>query len=125
MTVGLILGCGWMFVRAIRLAMKIEKAPQWHSRCCCRKSAIQVMLGYACLMLVLGSLKLWSIGDVFVDMWGEMPQTYHFRAWAYLAQNAMDVFMAGIVMNIFESKYECAMIPKKLLNGDLVFCKEQ
>lgn len=123
-TLILVLVCFYMAYRCGKLASKISKATFWSSQCCCQRSAAQVMLGFCCAMLVLGTLKAWSVGDVFVTYWGMMPSEYHARAWAYLAHNGMDVLLAGVVVRIFEAKYVCSQIPKIITKDGITFIRE-
>lgn len=123
LTIVVIICCAGMVIRAILLAKRIEKAPHWHSRCCCRGSAIQAVLGYALLMFSLGLLKSWTVGDLFVGHWVEMPLTYHAQSWGFLALSAIEVVLAWVVLNLFDLKYECAQIPKTVLPDSMILHK--
>lgn len=120
LTIVVIICCAGLVIRAIVLAKKIEKAPNWHSRCCCRGSAIQVVLGYALLMFSLGLLKAWTVGDLFVEHWIEMPLTFHAQSWGFLALSAIEVLLAWVVLNIFNLKYVCAQIPKTISSDSII-----
>lgn len=119
LTLGISIACGALVIKAYRLAKKIEYSPNWLCTCCCRDSAKLVLLGYMFMMGTLGVLKLWSITDLFIDHWAELPISYHAQAWAYLASNATSIIMAYVIINVFEAKYDCAQKERTFTIGVL------
>lgn len=108
LTLGTSVACFIMSFYVYRLAKKIEYSKKWLCTCCCRDSAKLVLLGYIFTLVTLGLLKLWSITDLFLFHWSELPISYHAQAWAYLASNASWILMAYFILDIFEAKYTCA-----------------
>lgn len=76
-------------VRAVGIALKLEDSHWLSQRPTIQHCAIQILMGCAAACIVLAMLKAWSIGDVFIDAWKNMPHSYHIRAYAYLAENYM------------------------------------
>lgn len=124
LTVGVAIASFVVLVKLYKLAKKIESSKVWLCTCCCRDSAKQVLLGYILLMGSLGTLKLWSVTDLFIDHWGQLPLSYHAQAWAYLSHNAGSVVMAYILLSVFEAKYKCAQKERMFINADELKCEE-
>ena len=102
----------YVMFKSVILAKKIERAPVWSTNCCCRGSAIQVVLCVAIYMFLLGVLKFWSVADLFADHWFYLPETYRTQSWAFLAENATSILLSWVVLELFEAKYHCAQIIK-------------
>lgn len=110
-------------VRAYVMAKRIEHAKRWHSNCCCRGSAIQVAMGFAIWTAGLGLLKIKSIISLFIDHWHELPTAYHLNSWAYLAENAMGLLLAWVVLNMLQAKHDCAQIKKTITRDTIILHK--
>ena len=72
--------------RAFWTAVEIEDCP-WICALGPKKIALKILLGFGAICFILASLKLWSVQDVFIHRWDDMGREYHWRAYAYLAEN--------------------------------------
>lgn len=104
----------YIMFKAIFLARKIERASVWSTNCCCKGSAIQIVLCVAIYMFLLGVLKAWAIADLFTAHWFYLPPSYRTQSWAFLAENATGVLLSWVILELFESKYYCAQIIKRV-----------
>lgn len=109
--------CFYLAIKCIAVALLIERSKNWHCSCVCRDTAKQVMLAWAFLMGLTGSLKVWSVYDIFIDHWIEAPWAYHAQSWAYLAQNSTTVILCWVVTNTFMEKYKCAQRPRVFISS--------
>lgn len=116
LTVVVAIGALIMARRLYRLAKKIETAPQWHTNCVCRDSLKQVVLLVCVVIGYLGILKLWAVGDIFIEHWVGMPWSYHAQSWAFLVQNAGAVLVSSFVYEICSKTYKCAQMPKSFVS---------
>lgn len=93
-------------LRALRLAQKLENK-RWGCGSLRACDATKVLLGFFIACGVLSGMKAWSIGDIFTNYWDNMPETYHIRAFGYLAENYMVAMLAWIVTNFVKRVSEC------------------
>jgi hypothetical protein len=87
LTIGAVIANGYVAVRCFRYALKLETTKVWLCKTVDVHLAIKVLLLQGCCCFILVVLKFWAIFDVFIKYWHEMPETYHIRAYAFLAEN--------------------------------------
>jgi len=107
LTVGVVLLNVFVAVRALSLAMAMESGCRWVCRTIGGECVIKVLLGIATISFILAILKAWSIADVFLNYWSQMPQTYHIRAFAYLGENYGVAMLGYAVISVFQSMTRC------------------
>lgn len=73
--------------RALRTAVVMDTSCRWMCVQGSQRCGLIILIGFGVVCLILAMLKLWSVMDIFIDLWGMMPREYHVRSFAYLAEN--------------------------------------
>jgi len=73
-------------IRALYWSFKINDC-SWIAYRYSYNCSLRILLGFFIICSILGFLKLWSIQDVFIFLWSDMPHTYHIRSYLYLGEN--------------------------------------
>ena len=74
-------------VRAFYYALFIDARCKWLCKLGQKTLGLKLLIGVGVVCMILALMKLWSIGDIFLRMWDDMHPSYHFRSFAYLAEN--------------------------------------
>lgn len=74
-------------IRAFYTAIVTDTTCVWACRRNAKHDGMTILIGFGVICLILAGLKTWSILDVFINHWHEMPKDYHIRAVAYLTEN--------------------------------------
>ncbi len=107
LTVGVVILNCVVAVRAIALAMDLEAGKRWVCQTIGEHCVVRVLMGVATICIMLAILKGWSIADIFIDYWDDMPQTYQIRAFAYLGENYGVAMLGYAVITVFKSMTRC------------------
>lgn len=73
-------------VRALYWAFKVNDC-LWVEKRSEYNCSLRILLGFFIICSILACLKAWSIQDVFIFMWSDMPHSYHIRSYLYLGEN--------------------------------------
>jgi len=74
-------------IRAFYVAIFLDTTCTWICVRGSKRLGLEILLGFGVVCMILAILKSWSIIDIFIDHWVNMPREYHIRSFAYLAEN--------------------------------------
>jgi hypothetical protein len=107
LTIGVVILNSVVAVRAMMLAMDIESGHKWVCKTIRKHCVIRMLQGITTLCLILAILKGWSVLDVFVNYWDQMPHTYHIRSFAYLGENYGVAIVGYAMITVINEMTRC------------------
>lgn len=104
-------------IRTALIARGIERAPHWYSGCCCRDSAVKLLMALSGVVTILMAMKLWSITDVISVSWSSMSHEYQIRAYVYLVENYGVCIISWVIGTYFKRVRVCAAQKRMYIDG--------
>ncbi len=102
------------------VAYSIQEAKHWYSACGCKNSVTKVLYALCFILLILATMKMWSITDSIYTHWLMMSHEYHVRAYVYLVENYGVVIISWVVTSYYKRVTICASKPRMYLSDQAV-----